>query len=1519
MVEDSGIYVCTAYSEAGSAQVHRSLEVQVPPTILNDSPSEVTVIQGQDVTLDCRTEGIPNPRIIWERSTKPLDLLDSRLVVLPNKSLRISLAQPSDMGTYICTAINEAGTDVHSTDVVVQVPPTIEDNEREHITTQKGYQVTLRCTSNGFPSPHISWLYNGEKLVPKTSRIELQPTGDLLILQSQSEDSGHYVCVAQNNAGREHKDFDLEVMVPPTIITYPQDKDVTLGEKFILECEAVGVPTPSVFWLLNSSKLPNQPVSRDGRSILTIHNAGKENEGNYTCVAMNRAGEKKVRSAIRVRVAPVVLAAPGPQAVRLADPIVLNCAVDGDPFPQIIWTKNGQHVELNHRIQQMTNGSLVIYKSLSEDTGHYKCVASNEYGAAEGTAMLVVKSGPSFVVEPHDTVVDLGETIMMDCKATGEPKPDIKWQKAHSSLAHDGHMTVLANNTLRIVAVQISDEDIYSCLATNPLGSVLKDAHLLVRVQGMWSPWEKWGPCSTTCGEGMLQERLRVCGNPPPKNGGKGCIGPERETRMCELKPCPVDGTWGNWKEWGGCSATCGEGVRIRKRLCENPSPLYGGKDCVGSDTEEETCLVKKCPVNGMWGQWLAWNPCSLTCGNGVRSRTRICDSPAPIHDGLPCLGLEKEEETCQQKECEIHGVWGDWNQWSRCSLSCGGGTRKRQRFCDSPQPAHGGRYCAGSNTQTDYCNNEHCPAHGGWSAWSSWGECSASCNSGQRRRFRNCNNPAPTNGGRACFGANQDTQTCNTHHCPVDGKWSSWSEWSVCSVTCDRGTRERTRECNDPAPQHGGRVCAGDATQIEECHPGACEEMPLRAAGHVIGALNNVDIGPSKLEANITRLGMHRTTIAKLENVPDLVAAWLKTLVPLLTPVYWTTAYEIGQAVNGFSLTDGFFRKETQVSFATGEVLHMTHVARGLDADGVLLVDVVISGEVPVFAPDTQIEIDPYEEDYIQTGPSSLYGYSARTFRVNNYILPYAWNHTITYDEALGQMPYLVETLYATGLANHYDKNNQEMNYIVSSTIAKGNPSNKCPDGFILDAEGPYCRDDDECTRLQLCSHGCANTPGSYLCFCPDGLTLGPNGQTCKDLDECKMGLASCDFYQECENTIGSYRCLVKCEDGFRRTIGGVSCQDINECEENHQQCDQQCINLIGSYRCDCSRGYRLVGSSRCVDINECQQSNRPCSHNCINIPGSYLCACPQGFLLEDTGKCQDIDECVSQTYNCLPDQECKNTIGSYKCITLCPRGFVKSHNGTCVDSDECRTGSNQCHYSQVCTNTYGSYRCSCPRGYYSTGTGQPCQDYDECTKEGQCQHQCENTVGSYRCSCPEGYRVADNGQTCQDINECAEHNIDCGPDMMCFNTRGKFECVETPCPPNYDRDPTTGFCRLECEKANIACPPNSKYAEVLAFKMVALPSGIQAYQDLVRLSAHDHSGVHLPNTIFTIIENETGIPFRIRLEDGRGVLYTLQDLDSSKEYRIKVNAVSIDNEQQTVQYSTKFLIYISVSEFPY
>lgn len=45
-----------------------------------------------------------------------------------------------------------------------------------------------------------------------------------------------------------------------------------------------------------------------------------------------------------------------------------------------------------------------------------------------------------------------------------------------------------------------------------------------------------------------------------------------------------------------------------------------------------------------------------------------------------------------------------------------------------------------------------------------------------------------------------------------------------------------------------------------------------------------------------------------------------MRKLISILNPIYWTTAQEVGEPVNGYTLTGGIFRRETQVEFATGK-----------------------------------------------------------------------------------------------------------------------------------------------------------------------------------------------------------------------------------------------------------------------------------------------------------------------------------------------------------------------------------------------------------------------------------------------------------------------------------------------------------------------------------------------------------------------------------------------------------------------
>ncbi|KAG7164022.1 Hemicentin-1-like 6, partial [Homarus americanus] len=86
------------------------------------------------------------------------------------------------------------------------------------------------------------------------------------------------------------------------------------------------------------------------------------------------------------------------------------------------------------------------------------------------------------------------------------------------------------------------------------------------------------------------------------------------------------------------------------------------------------------------------------------------------------------------------------------------------------------------------------------------------------------------------------------------------------------------------------------------------------------------------------------------------------------------------------------------------------------------------------------------------------------------------------------------------------------------------------------------------------------------------------------------------------------------------------------------------------------------------------------------------------------------DINECASYIHDSLEGQECRNTKGSYTCITHCPTGLTQASNGTCTDIDECSEEISGCHYTQTCANTWCSYRCSCSQGFSSSGSGQPC-----------------------------------------------------------------------------------------------------------------------------------------------------------------------------------------------------------------
>jgi len=117
-------------------------------------------------------------------------------------------------------------------------------------------------------------------------------------------------------------------------------------------------------------------------------------------------------------------------------------------------------------------------------------------------------------------------------------------------------------------------------------------------VDGGWSEWSEWEICPETCGALHHITRTRKCTNPEPKYGGAHCNADG--TSDVETMPCPIHGAWGEWSEFGTCSATCEGGTQVRTRLCDSPAAQYGGNDCTAdgsSDTDNQVCNEEKCPV----------------------------------------------------------------------------------------------------------------------------------------------------------------------------------------------------------------------------------------------------------------------------------------------------------------------------------------------------------------------------------------------------------------------------------------------------------------------------------------------------------------------------------------------------------------------------------------------------------------------------------------------------------------------------------------------------------------------------------------------------------------------------------------------------------------------------------------------------------------------------------------------------------------------------------------------------------
>ncbi|XP_032379213.1 spondin-1 [Etheostoma spectabile] len=276
-------------------------------------------------------------------------------------------------------------------------------------------------------------------------------------------------------------------------------------------------------------------------------------------------------------------------------------------------------------------------------------------------------------------------------------------------------------------------------------------------------------------------------------------IGQEEKEEDDTPQTCIYSG----WSPWSACSsATCEKGRRMRQRMLKaqlDPSVTcphtQDFQPCMGpgcSMEETSTCMMS---------EWISWSACSVSCGMGMRSRERYVKQYP--EDGLLCqLQTEETEKCVVNDECSSSTcVVTEWAEWDPCSVTCGLGMRRRERMVKMPPTD--GSICKTEVAEVEKCMMPEChTVLCMLSPWSDWSECSVTCGQGLQTRQRMLkSDPA------GCTEELEQTEKCMLPECSIDCMVSEWSEWSQCNKSCGKGHTIRTRMVK-LEPQFGGSVC---------------------------------------------------------------------------------------------------------------------------------------------------------------------------------------------------------------------------------------------------------------------------------------------------------------------------------------------------------------------------------------------------------------------------------------------------------------------------------------------------------------------------------------------------------------------------------------------------------------------------------------------------------------------------------------------------------------------------------------
>ncbi|XP_058876960.1 obscurin-like [Acipenser ruthenus] len=349
-----------------------------------------------------------------------------------------------------------------------------------------GRDATLSCTIVGNPVPVVTW-EKDKLMICSGGRFKAVVDGNvyrLTVYDLTLNDSGQYICRANNNVGEAYAAVTLHVGLPenqverpPSFTLKPVSGRVSLGEDVAFQCRVSAYPVPTFSWEKDGRYVGESnrlKIVLDGESSsLKIQCVRFIDGGTYTCRAQNSLGRAS---------ASATLVVDHQDAHSLA-----NAASEKA-------TSLLSH--LQKRREEMRKTEIDLYQSNDNSTvATYSSSSSNRTPEGLSTLGLSLsqdyKHGASLAgklpkgVFTRTCTVTEGKHAKLSCYVTGRPKPQIMWKKDGVAV-NEGRRQVMyedeeENFILKILYCKQNDNGLYTCTASNLAGQTYSAVLVIVK------------------------------------------------------------------------------------------------------------------------------------------------------------------------------------------------------------------------------------------------------------------------------------------------------------------------------------------------------------------------------------------------------------------------------------------------------------------------------------------------------------------------------------------------------------------------------------------------------------------------------------------------------------------------------------------------------------------------------------------------------------------------------------------------------------------------------------------------------------------------------------------------------------------------------------------------------------------------------------------------------------------------------------------------------------------------------